>query len=477
MTASSVRQLRVGVLSPINKLDPRDAVDYVSAVVLAQIFETPYAAIAGETTPRPVLFEPLRSEDGKGIEYSAAVRPNMKFSDGTPLTPDIAARSLRGASVLANKAKVEVRADRVWFTLAQPNPRFDLTLTQSSCAIVLDKAMQLFGTGPFVFDQRPNIRLLQTKPVLKLVRNAHHQGTVGADELEFIVFPADADGTPAKLIEALRRGEVDVTTVLSTADLVTHRLTGHTAVMQPASSTAILFFNAERKTLSRDVRRGLAAALDLHEIASRAYDRNPAAYIASSVLPPSMGRSSGLAHMDRTEALRLIEAGGAKGARLTMAVPWAPRPYLPKPVQVAAAIQKQLAEVGVTVTLAETKTSDEFFESLYAGRFDLALAGWIADTPDPADFFEALLWSKMIGGENHSNYSRWKDELTDAAVNRFRAAPTDTNRNEVHRLIKEQAPFVPLLYGQSTVVHIRGLRRVMISPTGVLPLADVTMGA
>ena len=158
-----------------------------------------------------------------------------------------------------------------------------------------------------------------------------------------------------------------------------------------------------------------------------------------------------------------------------MVVPWGPRPYLPRPLQVAQTIQSQLAEVGITLSLQMTKSSDDFFTALYGGRFDLALAGWIADTSDPADFFEALLWSESIGGENHSNYGRWQDPVTDLAVARFRSAPTDTHRHELDRLIREEAPFVPLMYGQSTAVHVRRLRNVAISPIGILPLADVTM--
>jgi peptide/nickel transport system substrate-binding protein len=189
-----------------------------------------------------------------------------------------------------------------------------------------------------------------------------------------------------------------------------------------------------------------------------------------------MGRGTMLAPPDRQQAARLLEANGAKGARMAMVVPWAPRPYMPRPMNVAMTIQKQLEAAGITLSLIETKTSDAFFECLYSGRFDLALAGWIADTPDPADFFEAVLWSETIGGENHSNYGRWKHEPTDLALSRFRAMPTDEHRMEVDRIISEEAPVVPLMYGQSTVIHSRKLRNVSIGPSGVLPFADVAVG-
>ena len=474
VATATAKAVRVGVLSSMSKVDPREAVDNISGMVLGQVFEAPYAIAAGETKVRPQLFELLRMESR--TQYSAAIRPGIKFSDGTPLTADLAARSLRGAKALNNKATVEVRGDRVWFTLTAPNPRFDLTLTQGNCAIVLDKGTQLLGTGAFMFDHRPNLRLLQTAKTVRLVRNPFHHGTSSVDEVEFRVCPADDDGTPRLLADALRNGEVDVTTALTMADLSTHQLSGLAPSMQPGNSTGILFFNTERRVLSTaQVRRAITLALDLPDISARSYDKNPAAFIAPNLLPPLMGRAAGLPSTNREEAKRLLAASDARPSRLSLLVPWAPRPYMPKPLPVAQAIQRQLAEVGIQVELLETKTSEAFFDDLVRGNYDMALAGWIADTPDPADYFEALLWSKMCEGENHSNHSRWKNSMMDAALMRFRENPTEENKQEIHRLVREEAPLVPLIYGQSVVLHSRKMRNVVVSATGVLTLAGVTV--
>jgi ABC-type transport system substrate-binding protein len=471
---TKVVRVRVGVLSAISKLDPREAIDHISNMVLGQVFETPYAITSGETQVRPLLFEPLRAE-GR-LQFSAAVRPGAKFSDGTPLTAELAARSLRGAKVLLNKATIDVKNGRVWFTLTAPNPRFDLTLTQSNTAIVLDRGTQFLGTGAFMFEQRPNLRLLQAAKTFSLVRNPHHAGRSEVDEIEFRVCPAAGDGTPRALAEALRQGEVDLTTALTMADVAGNQISGVAPSLQPGNSTGILFFNCERRSLvSAAVRRAIALALDLHELAARSFDKNPAAFVAANLLPPMMGRAIGIVTTSRDEARRLLDSGGAKPGRLSLLVPWAPRPYMPKPLPLAQAVQRQLAEIGLAVDLRETKTSDEFFGDLVRGNYDLALAGWIADTPDPADFFEALLWSKMCDGDSHSNLSHWRNETMDAALMRFREEPTDENRREIHRLVRDEAPLVPLIYGQSVVVHSRRMRNVMMSPTGVLTLSAVTV--
>ena len=467
--------VRAGILSAIAKIDPRDAVDNISGMVLGQVFEAPYALPAGESNVRPQILEPLRPEGP--LQYSAAVRTGIRFSDGTPVTADLVVRSLRDTRFLASKAIVRVQGDRVWFTLTSPNPRFDLTLTQGNCAIVLQQGNQLLGTGPFMFDQKPNLRALQNAKTITLVRNPHHHGATAVDEVQFVVCPAEADGSPRALLEALRQGQVDITNAVTMAELTSSQIPGVTASLQPGNSTGILFFNTERRVLADpSVRRAIALAMDVNEIAAASFDKNPMAFVAASILPPMMGRSVGVPTTDREESKRLLaKANGAKPSRLTLLVPWAPRPYMPKPLPVAHAIQRQLAEVGIAIDLIKPTTSDDFFNDLIRGNYDLALAGWIADTPDPADFYEALLWSKMCEGENHSNHSRWKHPLMDAALGQFRDLPTEENKREINRLVRDEAPLLPLIYGQSVVVHSRKMRNVSASATGVLSLAGVTV--
>jgi len=475
-SASGRKIVRVGILNPIGKLDPREAVDNVSNLILGQIFEPAYAVTPGQTTIQPVLFsEPLRHEGGQ--HYSAAVRSGVVFSDGTPLTADLMAQSLSRSAVLTTKASIVVNGNRVVFILTSVNPRFELTLTQINCAIVLEKDGTLYGTGPFMFEGKPALRTLQAASPLRLVRNPLWRGTAKIDEAQFLVRPADPDGSPRELIESFRRGEIDITATLTMADLARANLTSVMPALQPGNSTGILFFNTRHRNLSRtDVRRAIAFAIDVQEIAQRSYDKNPVAFIARSLLPPMMGRPTGLPYMNREESKKLLAAAGAdRPTRLSLLVPWAPRQYLPKPMPVAQAIRSHLAEIGITVDLRETGTGEEFLADLTRGNFDLALAGWIADNPDPADFFEALLWSKMTEGENQANPSRWKHPPTDAALAAFREAPTDENRKELERLVRDEAPLLPLIYGQSVVSHSRKVRGVTLSSTGIVPLAGVSV--
>lgn len=409
------KTVRVGIAASIEALDPRAGAGGPTALVLGQIFE-----------PADALLQPLRAEDEDGAHFSAAVCPGVRFSDGTLLTAEIAARSLRGAPALAGRATIDVHDDRLWFHLAAPNPRFALTLARGACAIVLETGRQLHGTGPFLFDQHPNLRLLQLSPSIRLVRNPYYRSTTAIQEVRFTVFPPDADGVPRKLLHALRQESIDLTT--AAAPVATHP--GELATLvQPGNSTALLFFNTTRRpTSSIDVRRGIAAALDRRELASVCYGRGAEPFAATSVLPPSMNGAAPHPASDRDTVRAEV------GARLTLLVPSSSRPFLPNPSAVASAIQSQLAHAGVSVTVLEARNDDEYHAALHNRTFDLALGGIIAETPDPADLLESLR-------------TTWGPE--------------------------DQIPWTPLVHGHTTVVYARHLHNVTVTPDGFLPLSTL----
>jgi ABC-type transport system substrate-binding protein len=125
------------------------------------------------------------------------VRPAIVFSDGTPLTAELVARSLSRADVVKEAAAVQSRDDKVVFTLKAPNPRFDLLLTLKQCSVVLDKGMDLLGTGPYM--PAPGAGL----DALRLVRNPRYRGQAPIDEVQFKVYPANRDGKPEELLRAI----------------------------------------------------------------------------------------------------------------------------------------------------------------------------------------------------------------------------------------------------------------------------------
>jgi ABC-type transport system substrate-binding protein len=455
-------------------MDPRQAGDTITALVLEQIFETPYV-VTPSGAIEPWLFAERLRQDRGGAQpiYSAPVRAGVVFSDGTPLTAELAARSLAKTKALFGRATVTSENGRVVFTMSGPSPRFENVLTQWNTAVVLEQKGSLLGTGAYMLPAGATLQQMKSAGVARLERNPRYWGTVHIDDLLFVIYPAETDGTPLKLIEAAKRGDVDITLNLSANEMLKYGITGYQAMQQPSNSTSILYFNSEKQpTRDAALRKALQHAIDTTPIAQINYERNHLAFTAADIIPPLMGHAAGSMVMRDRELLRKYPS---KPARLTLVVPWAPRPYILKPIPTAHEIARQLGTYGITVEPIVTKSAEDFFSTLARGEYDMALAGWVADNPDPAEFYESLLSSAQVSTRDQylSNLARWRTPEMDAALVTYRADPSPANRQAITGMIEREAILVPLVYGASTAIRTRKVKNVHITPAGHLPFADV----
>jgi peptide/nickel transport system substrate-binding protein len=243
---------------------------------------------------------------------------------------------------------------------------------------------------------------------------------------------------------------------------------------QPSNSTASLYFNTERPELqSPEVRRALAVAIDRIVVTEVSYS-NALAFAATSLLPPMMGLfRDGISHDPEKARALLAQAPPPRPSRLRLLTVWAPRPYVPHPRPVAEAIARQLAVLGIQVEILSPRNSDEFFRACERGDYDMVLGGWIADTPDPADFLESNLHSAHIQspsagrGVGHINLARFRSGAMDEALRLFREDPTPENRTGVLQIVAREVPLLPLMYGPSVVVSAWRVKNVDVSPLGV----------
>jgi ABC-type transport system substrate-binding protein len=466
--AAEKKVLRVGMLAALHEIDPRKTQDLGTVFVLTQIFEPPYALPPDDTKPaEPLLFTGPLQESDRGNTLTGTVRPGLKFSDGTPLTAAHVAGSLTRTEVLARAATVEAQGDRVIFRLRRPNKRFDVVLAQSYSAVVLEKDGKLLGTGPFMAASGGPDGLC-------LAKNPHYREPVALDEIDFKVFPsADA------LAAAVEAGQVDFTGSLSRDDV--GKIREARKLFPPGASTAILYFNTERPYLGlTDVRKALALAVDRLEVTRTSY-ANALAFAASSLLPPMMGSfRDGLSpNLERAKEL-LAPRRGELPPRLRLVLVWGPRPYLPQPKTAATVIARQLGELGVGVEVVATTNVEDYNRKVRSGDYDLLLTGWIADTLDPADYLDANLHSELVptlesAPVNRANRSRWKSRQMDAALARYREQRSEEARAEVMRLISDEVPLLPLMYGPTVVVHSWRVKNFEPSPLGLPNLASVDL--
>jgi ABC-type transport system substrate-binding protein len=474
VTTDKTRTLRIGVLAGVGTLDPRELGDTITGLVLGQIFETAYRVTPSGAIEPQLFAEPLREErSGPQPVYSAAVREGIVFSDGTPLSAQLAAASLAKSGALRGRATVSAHDGRVQFAMSGPSPRFENVLTQWNCGIVLEKGGAMYGSGPYRFAAATSMLTLRDAREMRLVRNPRYHGTVNADELIFGIYPPDADGTPTALIDAAKQGEIDVTLHLAAQDLIRHGISGYQPMMQPGNSTGFLFLNCERP-IFRDasLRRALRDAIDPVPIAEINYEKNHFAFLARDIIPLLMAKPTGTTPTRDREQLRKHPA---KPARVQVVMPWAPRPYLPKPQASAEEISRQLGSYGIDVQLRKPRNSEETFRILANGDYDIGLGGWVADNPDPTEFYESLLSSAQVSRNGHylTNLARWSDPATDAALAAFRVDPSVANRKVITDLIESQAMMVPLIYGASTAIRARKLKDFHITPSGHVSFASI----
>lgn len=462
------KTLTIGLTTVPHHFDPRNAQDFVSNFVVAQIFETPYALPHGSEAPEPMLFrEPLHLESGRGgaSVYSAAIRQGVTFSDGTPMDAETVVSSLRSSRRMAEQAEVEADGDRVVFRLKKPNARFDLTLTQRFASVLLERGDELLATGPFM--PAPGSRPER----LHLVRNPRYRHPVDIEQLRFVPYPLNDQGKPEALVQAIESGEVDFCNVLAREHVSgLHRIRKW---LEPGSSTAFLYFNTERPELANpEVRRALALSLDRSRVTKVSYP-NPLTFTATSLLPPLMGRWQDGLSQDPQKAARLLRnAEGPKPERLSLLLTFGPRPYLPDPRDTAAELAEQMGGLGIQVDVVPTDDSQVYYRKIAAGDYDMVLAGWVADTPDPADFLEAVLAPQAIPSPHepivvHANLARWRHPEVAEALERFRADADPAARDRIRDLVSQEVPLVPLMYGPTLYVYSPRVQDFEPSPLGI----------
>ena len=446
--------LRIGLISPAVHLDPARAHFFVDQLVGNQIYDAPLAqpVKSGEPTSPLVLAEELRDDSGgEGMAFSAPVREDLLFSDGTPLTPSHVLESLKRAGPLLQQADVGLDGDRLVFQLKRPNARFDLVLAQAYLGVTLSKGGQLFGTGPYTLDPK------STPQEHLLVRNPHCSRQAKIDRVHFKSYETDSNGKPTALLKALEAGEVDFTNVLPQEDV--RDLMRVRKFIERGNSMAILFLNTERPALQDvGVRQAIGMSIDRLAAAEISYN-TPMAYAAKNILPLSMSSWRDGIPFDLDKAKDLLQnVSSAKPNRLVMRVVFGTRPYLPQPMLTAEYIASQLKKLDIEVVIKQTRDGDDFVSQAKRGDYDMLLGGWVAESDDPAEFFESLVSERTIPTpsvefSNHCNMSRWRFQPVEEALEILRREPSDENQKKVLSIVADEIPMVPIMTGSMVSVH------------------------
>jgi oligopeptide transport system substrate-binding protein len=468
--------LRFSTKDQIRTLDPAIAYDEVSAIPIHAIFETlvdyePSSEVndAAGMHIVPRLAESWELSPDARI-YSFTLRPDLVYSDGSPLVAADISYSLEramtkpdspfgpfllgiaGASdVIAGKVPhaegiVVTNPRTITIHLTEPNAAFIYVMTMSFAAPqradhvtkVGDQIRrQTLGAGPFVvakWDEGERI---------VLERNPHYwdRTRVHLDALEMREnVPRD---TQFLMFE---RGEIDTAVQLSAPDylwVIDQRewkpYVHHRAVMNAYGSR----FNVRRKPFDdRRVRQALNYALDkVHTIKLL----NGAAVPSHGLLPPGMfGRDQALLpypHDPARARALLAEAGYPHGFDTDYVVM-----NDEEAEKLAGSLQGDLAEVGVRVHISVMSFATYVTAIGKPDGPAFSKATWIGDYPDPTNFFDARFHSRMIAKQNSNNDSFYTNPELDMLLDQARGETDPQARatmyHRAERILYEDAPWI-----------------------------------
>lgn len=412
-------------------------------MVFSHVYETPITRDPATGELVPALFtRPLHRTSGD--QWEGTVRTNLRLSDGTPVTADELAKRL---TRLMHSEGMRFAADGEVIRVTAPDVRdLNARLSRRGCALGFARGNKQLGTGPYgVVEASPELIILEA--------NRHHPSIPSIARVEIHCFPEHRGGKD-RLIEELNNKNLDLTVDLARADV--DLVTGMRKVFRPGASTCVLAFNTQGRLSNPSHRRAISKVIDLHALSEANY-QNSIAYLAHGALPPMLGRPRANNLFAPGEGTREL-AGADFGSPLRLLRVWAPRSYSPEPAGTATLIAQQLVEAGVAVTHISPKTPLAYQRCLDDGDYDLVLGGWIADTAEPLDFYEALFSPASIpsasnNNPNSCNMARWDDPETNALLAALRQSGSASLHQNIEDRITAERPLIPLMYGPSIAIH------------------------
>ncbi len=491
-TASAASDTVRILIGPADSLDPAGHVVIYSAEITAQLFET-LTAIDAQRETRPALAASWDFRDD-GATVAFHLRPDVTFSDGTPLTAGDVVRSwfriidpahpsplvtlmgdvsgalayAHGQSTDTASVGLRVEGNDVIVRLTRPATDFPTIVAGPTFAIVPPR----FDGGPASVTPGPSFVasgafVLSASTDAMTTLKANDRYWAGRPAIGTIELVHDIGGrSPVTAFEA---GDLDLTSVapFDATWIAYDETLGPLLRRSDGLSLRYYGFDASRPPFDdARVRQAFARAVDWRRLI--ALSSAGAATPATGMVPPGIpGRSDAdfLPAHDPDGARKLLaDAGypGGAGFPATILLSGGPEDRA-----FAAEIKREL---GVTVSV-ETQ-SDGFFQRLTDDPPQIFSMGWVADYPGPNDFLGILLGS---GASN--NYGRWSSPAFDKAIADALAAgdPAATRAafDTAEGIVRDDAPTIPLTYDVSWSLARNGLLGAYDNGLGIIRMAGL----
>jgi ABC-type transport system substrate-binding protein len=477
-------------------LDPAAQGDLGSSIVISQLFEGLTAFDPGLNV-RPALASSWEFLDG-GRRIIFHLRPNLTFSDGTPIHGADVVRSwlrvvapvhpsplasLMGAVVGVDDYLAGRAADPATIGLSANGDDVEVRLTRPATDFPSVIASSTFAVVPAAVGRDPNALLpgsfvgsgayvLAAATADRLTLRANEQYWAGLPSIATIVLRTSLRG--ASPVEAFEKGDVDYTPVSDfDASWITYdRILGPSLRAVPSLGVTYYGFDTSRPPFNDVmVRRAFAQAVDWKRLVTLAGPPSqvPATSMIPGGIPGHPQRDFGPAFDPAAARRALTDAGYANGSGFPDIT------LVTSGGAIDEAVISQLKEnLGLTVRL-ETMESGAYFERLAADPPAFWSLTWAADYPGPNDFLGLLL-----GSGQSNNYGRWRSPEFDSAIADAGAAPdaatAEAAYDRAQTVVQRDAPVIPVAYGNGWALSRPGLLGSGQNGLGVPRLAGLAWG-
>jgi ABC-type transport system substrate-binding protein len=487
----------------VSTLDPAIGYDWQNWSMIKSLFDGLMDYEPGTTELRPELAESYTMSDD-GLVYTFTLREGVTFHNGRALTTEDVKYSLErvvnpvtqspGAGFFASIEGFDAASSgesaelsgvklvdprTVEITLSRPDATFLHVMALNFAHVVPREAVEEHGED---FGRNPvgtgAYKLAEWTLGQRVVfeRNADYWNE-GLPKLDQITFEIGQEPTVALL--RLQRGEVDILGdgIPPAQFLQVRESPGDARIVEGGQlHTGYVTMNVNMAPFDDvRVRRAVNMAINKDRIVQIINGR---AVPANQPLPPTMPGFAddyeGYAYDPEGAKALLQEAGHGDGFTTELFV------YNTDPnPRIAQAIQQDLAQIGITAeiqSLAQANVIAAGGEPQGAPMIWSGGMAWIADFPDPSNFYGPILGcgGAVQGGWNWAWYCNEEldakaaeaDALTDPA----RAAEREQMWREVFLAIMEDAPWAPVFNEQRFTMHsprIGGPDAIFVDPVHI----------
>jgi len=402
-------------------------------------------------------------ESADHTSFAFTLRPDVMFSDGTPLTAPLVKElfdtyiTVEDSAMRGNVTTVEsVDApddSTVVFNLSGPQAPFPVVLASVPIwkpASDMDKTSIPVGTGPFaIASWEPNV-------ATEFVRNEFYWRTDDSGQqlpyLDAITVVPTASGDTR--VNALVAGDIDV--AISVDPLLTQQMADSARVLDPVALNAgsgLFFNNTSPPTDDLRVRSGLAWGTDKDQILAAVGGgevRNQ--YFVQASPWYSEDAAETTPTFDQDTARELLDEyindpdrsdGEAVGTPLTIDIAYVAGSITQE--SVVAIAQQQWQDLGLTVTVTP-KDEPTWVGDAISGNFNVNYFLWA--TPHP---YQLLSRNYARWPEAQTNYTHFNsDELIDLVEQMSLADSTEQMTELIHQADMVIAEGVPLIFLQSS---------------------------